>query len=209
MQRLTRILMVALLLAAVLPPGTASAFGSPTAIIVDDETGAPIEGAIALAQWMKYSWLRRWMEGGTYYLTKAEETVSDKEGKIYIKGYWNDFSFSGKPHLTVYKPGYALWNSDIDIIPVEDPPPKGFNRFTKVVRLVKFEKAAEEWKKIAYTDYERKRPRALNLRFLSMCLDSDLNRNAITIDKVVDSNEWPFVREEENKLRSEHENSKN
>jgi hypothetical protein len=194
-----RILIAALVLAAFLPCNTALAFFGATAIIVDDETGEPIEGAIALAQWMKTSYHP--MNGFSSYLTKAKETTSNKKGKIYISGYWSLIPFKGKPHLTVYKPGYALWNSEKDAIPVKNPPPKGFNRFTKVVRLVKFEKAAEEWKKIGYSEFDRKRPRALNLRFLSMCLDSDLNRNAITIDKVVDSNEWPFVRAEENKLR--------
>jgi hypothetical protein len=51
----SRILFAALLLAAFLPSSTASAFFGATATIVDDETGEPIEGAIALAQWMKYS----------------------------------------------------------------------------------------------------------------------------------------------------------
>ena len=83
MRRTYRILLVAFLLAAFLPCGTALAwFGSPTAIIVDDETGEPIEGAIALAQWIKTKFN---FEGGFTYVSKARETVSDKEGKIYIK----------------------------------------------------------------------------------------------------------------------------
>jgi hypothetical protein len=79
----SRILLVALLLAAFLPSGTALAWfdGKPTAIIVDDEAGEPIEGAIALAQWVKYS--ATLFEGGVPYAAKAAETVSDKEGKIY------------------------------------------------------------------------------------------------------------------------------
>jgi hypothetical protein len=187
--------------------GTASAFFGATATIVDDETGEPIEGAIALAQWVKYK--PTFLEGGIPYAAKAKETVSDKNGKIYISGYWTSNPFASDRHLTVYKPGYALWNSEKYIIPVKNPPSKGFNRFTKVVRLVKFEKAAEEWKKIAHAEFERKRPRASNLRFLSMCLESNLDRNAITIDKVVHKNEWPLVRNEEIKMRREHEKSKN
>jgi len=193
--------------AVCLPCGTASAwFGSPTAIIVDDETGEPIEGAIALAQWVKYK--ATLFEGGIPYAAKAKETVSDKEGKVYIKGYWTMNPFACDRHLTVYKPGYALWNSEKEIIPVENPQPKDFNS-SKKVRLVKFEKAAQEWRKIAHADYERKRPRASNLGFLSMCLESNLNRNTITIDEVVRNYEMPLVRKEENKLRSKHENSKN
>lgn len=72
MKKAIWILMVALMLAC-LPYGTASAwFGSPTAIIVDDETGEPIEGAIALAQWIKTKFN---FEGGFTYVSKARETV--------------------------------------------------------------------------------------------------------------------------------------
>ena len=77
MQTTFRILIVALLLAVFLPCNTALAFGGPTAIIVDDETGEPIEGAIALAQWIKTKFN---FEGGFTYVSKARETVSDKEG---------------------------------------------------------------------------------------------------------------------------------
>jgi hypothetical protein len=194
-----RILFAALLLAAFLPCNTASAFFGATATIIDDQTGEPIEGAIALAQWVKYK--PTGLEGGIPYAARAKETVSDKDGKIYISGYWTSNPFASDRHLTVYKPGYALWNSEKYIISVKNPPSKGFNRFTKVVRLVRFEKAAEEWKKIAHSEYVGSRPRRLNLRFLSMCLESNLDRNAITIDKVVHNNEISLVREEENKLR--------
>jgi hypothetical protein len=199
MQRLTRILMVVFVLAVFLTPNTASAFLRATATIVDDETGEPIEGAIALAQWVKYS--ATLFEGGVPYAAKAKETTSDKDGKIYISGYWTLNPFASDRHLTVYKPGYALWNSVKDIIPVKDPPPKGFNRFTRVVRLVKFEKAAEEWKEIGYSDLEKKYPRQKHSWFLSKCLESNLDRNAITIDNVFHSYEMPFVRAEENNLR--------
>jgi hypothetical protein len=107
----------------------------------------------------------------------------------------------------VYKPGYALWNSEKGAInPYE---PKNLSSNNNVVRLVNFEKAAEEWRKIADTEYEKKRPRALNFGFLSMCFDSDLDRNAISIDEVVRNYEMPLVRAEETKLRSKHENPEN
>jgi hypothetical protein len=207
MQRLTRILMVVFVLAVFLTPNTASAFFGATATIVDEETGEPIEGAIALAQWVKYS--ATLFEGGVPYAAKAKETTSDKDGKIYISGYWTLNPFASDRHLTVYKPGYALWNSDKDIIPVKDPPPKGFNRFTRVVRLVKFEKAAEEWKRIAYTEFERQRPRDVNTRFLSMCLETNLDTNSITLDEVFERYEGPLRREENVKAWREHEKSKN
>ena len=206
MRMTLRILLAALLLTAVLTPGTASAFFGATATIVDNETGEPIEGAIALAQWVKYK--PTGLEGGIPYAAKAKETVSDKNGKIYISGYWTSNPFACERHLTVYKPGYALWNSEKYIIPVKNPPSKGFNRFTKVVRLVKFEKAAEEWKKIAYAESDKKYPRGLNYDFLGNCLESGLKRSTITIDKVVDQYEMPFVRYEEAQKRREYENSK-
>jgi hypothetical protein len=201
-----RILLAALLLTAFLPTGTASAFLRATATIVDDETGEPIEGAIALAQWVKYS--ATLFEGGVPYAAKAKETTSDKDGKIYISGYWTLNPFASDRHLTVYKPGYALWNSDKDIIPVKDPPPKGFNRFTRVVRLVKFEKAAEEWKKIAYRESDKKYPRDLNYRFLGDCLESGLKRSSISMDKVFRGYEDPFLMQENAQRRREYENSK-
>jgi hypothetical protein len=195
MRTTTRLLFAALLLTAFLSPGTASAFGSPTAIIVDDETGEPIEGAIALAQWMKYSWLKRWGEGGTYYLTKAKETVSDKEGKTYIKGYWNDFSFSGKPHLTVYKPGYALWNSEKEISPLLKAPPKNFISNNNVVRLVKFEKAAEKWKKLNAGGIQNY-PHSFQSGFLGRCLELDWEKYPITINEVFERHEGRFIHQE-------------
>jgi hypothetical protein len=201
-----RILLAALLLTAFLPTGTASAFLRATATIVDDETGEPIEGAIALAQWVKYS--ATLFEGGVPYAAKAKETTSDKDGKIYISGYWTLNPFASDRHLTVYKPGYALWNSDKDIIPVKDPPPKGFNRFTRVVRLVKFEKAAEEWKKIAYSESDKKYPRGLNYDFLGNCLETGLDTNVITLPTKFRQYEMPFVRQEDDQRRREYENSK-
>jgi len=207
MQRAQRIILIALMLAC-LPCGTASAFFGATATIVDDETGEPIEGAIALAQWMKYSYMRNLLEGGSHYLTKAKETTSNKAGKIYISGYWSWIPFTGTPHLTVYKPGYALWNSKKDIIPVKDPPPKGFNRFTKVVRLVKFEKAAEEWKKIAYRESDKKYPRHLHYNFLGNCFETGLDTNVLRIDDIFYSYEDRFLMQENAQRRREYENSK-
>jgi len=202
------ILLATLLLTVFLAPGPASAFLRATATIVDEETGEPIEGAIALAQWMKYSYMRNPLEGGTHYLTKAKETTSNKKGKIKISGYWSLIPFTGTPHLTVYKPGYALWNSDKDIIPVKDPPSKGFNRFTRVVRLVKFEKAAEEWKRIAYSEFEKKYPRKSQSAFLGNCLETGLDTNVITLQKKFRQYEMPFIMGESDQMRRRYEKTK-
>jgi len=205
MRKAKRIILIALMLAC-LPCGTASAFFGATATIVDDETGEPIEGAIALAQWVKYK--ATLFEGGIPYAAKAKETVSEKEGKIYIRGYWTWNPFACERHLTVYKPGYALWNSKKDIIPVKDPPPKGFHRFKKVVRLVKFEKAAEEWKKIGYSEFEKKYPRKVQSSFLDKCFESGIDTNVITMVKVFRNYEMPFIMEESDQMRRRYEKTK-
>jgi hypothetical protein len=202
MQRITRILMVVLLLTAVLPIGTALAFGGPTAIIVDDETGEPIEGAIALAQWIKTKFN---FEGGFTYVSKARETVSDKEGKIHITGYWMWIPFTGKPTLTVYKPGYALWNSEEEAVPRPVYQPKDFSSDNNVVRLVKFEKAAAEWKELAHTEFDRKYPRNLHRNFLGRCFESRLDTDAITMYRVFYQYEMPFLRQETEQMRSGYE----
>jgi len=53
----------------------------PTAIVVDDETGKPIEGAVALAIWRGYKddcTFVQGIEGGCWGFKKAEEVLSDK-----------------------------------------------------------------------------------------------------------------------------------
>jgi len=205
MRRIAWIFVVALMM-AFLPCGTASAwFGSPTAIIVDDETGEPIEGAIALAQWIKTKFN---FEGGFTYVSKARETVSDKEGKIYIKTYWMWIPFTGDTTLTVYKPGYALWHSEEEAVSRMVYQPKDFSRSKNVVRLVKFEKAAAEWKEIAHSEFEKKSPHTLHSSFLSRCFESDLDTGAITMQKVFRQYEMPFLMQEKAQRRREYEKSK-
>jgi len=206
MQRVVGVLIVSLMLTC-FPFSTASAWGSkePTAIIVDAETGEPIEGAIALAQWVKRQFN---FEGGLPYAAKARETVSDKEGKVYIKGYWTRNPFACERHLTVYKPGYALWNSKKEAVYPREYQPKDFSSSKNVVRLVKFERMAEKWKKAGHAEFQRKYPRRLNYEFLISCFESDLDTNAITMDQIVRQYEMPLVREEEAQRRREYENSK-
>jgi hypothetical protein len=191
--------MVAFVLAAVLPFGAASAFGGPTAIIVDDETGEPIEGAIALAQWVKYK--PTFLEGGIPYAAKARETVSDKDGKIYIKGYWTWNPFACERHLTVYKPGYALWNSEKGAI--NNYEPKNLSSTYNLVRLVKFEKAAEEWLKVDIGGGQRY-PHRLQSSFFGKCLELDWEKYPITIDEVFRGHEGRFIQQESRRLYEEN-----
>ena len=113
--------------------------------------------------------------------------------------------FAGKTNLTVYKPGYALWNSTEDALPQRVYKPKDFSSSKNVVRLVKFEKAAAEWKELAYSESDKKYPRKLHIRFLSRCYETGLDTDAITLDKVFERYEMPFIRQETEQRRREHE----
>jgi len=120
----------------------------PTAVIIDNATGQPIEGAIALAQWTRYSPLAgAWFEGGKEWLTKIQETYSDKDGKIYIDDYWaiGIYFFDHPPTLTVYKPGYVVWNSKIICPDYEKR--KDFDKEHRTVRLLNFDTDAPMWVK--------------------------------------------------------------
>jgi hypothetical protein len=86
----------------------------PTAIVIDDETGKPIEGAVAIAIWRGPTsdcTLPQGLEGGCWGANRIIETVSDKEGKLNIWGFWNWHLGKGRyPQLTVYKFGYVCWD---------------------------------------------------------------------------------------------------
>lgn len=73
--------------------------------VVDAETGAPIEGAVAMAEWTMTLGL-----GNTYTKSaKVVEAVTDKEGNFELGGCYNPFV--DEPSLTIYKNGYVAWNS--------------------------------------------------------------------------------------------------
>jgi len=74
--------------------------------IVDAETGKPIEGAVAMAEWTRTKGF-----GNTYTVSaKVSEAVSDKEGNFELDGCYS--LFVDKPSLTIYKNGYVAWNSE-------------------------------------------------------------------------------------------------
>ena len=83
----------------------------PTAIVVDADTGEPIEGAVAIAIWRKDLGNYSWFEGGVEEPVRIEEVLSDKDGKIYIDDFlgWH-FAKGHYPRLTVYKFGYVCWD---------------------------------------------------------------------------------------------------
>ncbi|MDM8536587.1 hypothetical protein QUF70_07535 [Desulfobacterales bacterium HSG17] len=123
--------------------GSTSGSKQPTAIVLDDETGKPIQGAVAIAVWAKYE--STMFEGPIIEARKIEEAVSDKEGKIFIKGFWTLDPFHQSPRMTIYKPGYVCWDQKLIII--TNPESKiysgtkerdDFNRNQRVAKMVKY-----------------------------------------------------------------------
>jgi hypothetical protein len=80
---------------------------SMSGTVVDDETGAPIEGAVIAAKWTVTKGLPGLTYGQDYKITEA---VSNKEGKFKISGTLNPFVNS--PTVVIYKKGYVAWNND-------------------------------------------------------------------------------------------------
>ena len=77
-----------------------------TGTVVDAETGAPIEGAVVLVEWI----ITKGLPGMTYHETyKVIETITDKEGMVAISGVFNPLV--DPPDVTVYKRGYVAWNN--------------------------------------------------------------------------------------------------
>ena len=203
--------LAAIIFAAMFYPHASLAFGKqePTAIIVDNETGQPIDGAVALAQWMEHSWTKRaWWEGGTEVLVKAKESFSDKEGKIYIENFWGTYIFSKRPRLTVYKPGYALWDSKFNFSSgMRDP--AEFNNEQRTIKLQKFDKAAKILlEKNTYVKY----PHIEHRSFLSSCLDSGILDNyapeTIKIDDIFREYELHFLLKEDDQLSNDVRNER-
>jgi hypothetical protein len=119
----------------------------PTAIIVDDETGKPIEWAVAIAIWRDFKKvsLINALHGGGAKFKKAEEVVSDKDGKISIPDFWKTTKGKGgtgsvyDPRLTVYKFGYVCWDQQEIFAPNYKWEKRfDFNRDNRIVRLKKW-----------------------------------------------------------------------
>jgi hypothetical protein len=85
---------------------TTSCDGEITGIVVDAETGQPIEGAVILVEWTK----AKGVPGMSYTESyKVVEVVTDKEGKASIAGVSSPLVDA--PDVTVYKKGYVAWNN--------------------------------------------------------------------------------------------------
>ena len=138
----------------------------PTAIVIDAETGKTVEGAIVLAQW--YYRTITIPEGGSEGFDKAKESLSDKDGKVYIGGFWGLYIFSMEPRLAVYKPGYVLWDSRW-LCPTREWR-TDFDKNNRTVKLLKFEPEAARWLKEYPNRFSyRVGPRAVHDSFYDLC----------------------------------------
>ena len=81
--------------------------GTITGVVVDAETGQPIEGAVILVEWTQAKGLPGMSYTESY---KVVEVVTDEEGKASLEGVANPFVSS--PRVTVYKKGYVAWNNE-------------------------------------------------------------------------------------------------
>jgi hypothetical protein len=167
----------------------------PTAIVLDAETGKPVEGAVALAQW--HSTTAGGIEGPSESLSKAKEAYSDKDGKVFIKGYWGVNIFLKSPRLTIYKPGYVIWDSK-EICPIYEKR-KDFDSNNRTVKLLKFETEAARWLKEGY-DLGRGGPRTMQYSFFYDCYSGEMGikyHRLIKFQDIFLGYEKPFVDAEE------------
>jgi hypothetical protein len=151
MNKYKTVVLLLLFLSSLLLPTACSSWDKntkgPTATVIDDETGRPIEGAVAIAIWRDYKGVSvvNALHGGGVKFKKAEEVVSDKDGNIFIPDFWKTTKGKGgtgsvyDPRLTIYKFGYVCWDQQEIFHPRsrwEDR--KDFNRNNRIVRLKKW-----------------------------------------------------------------------
>ena len=83
---------------------------STTFRVLDAETKEPIEGAVALAEWIGGRRMAIIVGPTQAYTAKVVEAVSNSEGVFMIPGFVGKLAMQ-TPHLKVYKPGYVGWDS--------------------------------------------------------------------------------------------------
>jgi hypothetical protein len=175
----------------------------PTAIVIDNATGQPVEGAVALAQWLSAGG-GGLFEGGGDVVDKTKEVFSDKDGKLYIKDFWKKGVFSGSTRLSVYKSGYVLWDSRRIC-----PDLKGrtdFDENHRTVRLLKFDTEASRWIK-EYPNRALGQPRAMQDTCYFECTMNTNSNNNVNFAVIFRKYELPLLNAEE-LLRRKKEQSK-
>jgi len=100
-----RLIIAVLIISAVLVAG--SCYAEITGIVVDAETGQPVEGAIVFVEWTKTKGLPGLTSTRVYKIVEVE---TDKEGKFSISGTLSPFV--DPPMVVIYKRGYVAWRND-------------------------------------------------------------------------------------------------
>jgi hypothetical protein len=144
------------LLAAVsLAACTASYSARPiTAIVVDAETGEPLEGVNVVAQWILHG--PTWVSAGSL---EVDEAVTDKDGRFHIPG-WGPKEVPGDlprgtrlgnaPKLTFFKGGYSVKNLGNELQPQRlrpdnDIPVRYSDWDGKVIKLERFKGSTQDY----------------------------------------------------------------
>jgi hypothetical protein len=86
---------------------TCSCYADITGIVVDAETGQPIEGAVAFVEWTATKGLPGLTHHETYKVTEAE---TDRNGKFRVPTTYN--LLVDPPTVVIYKAGYVAWRND-------------------------------------------------------------------------------------------------
>jgi hypothetical protein len=79
-----------------------------TGVVVDAETGKPVEGAAVLVEWTITKGLPGLSHTESY---QVYETNTDNNGKYTIPRIINPLVHS--PNITIYKKGYVAWNNKL------------------------------------------------------------------------------------------------
>jgi hypothetical protein len=170
-------LLIGLFLVIIMIPSVCHA-KKPTGTVIDEETGKPVEGAVAICIWRRGEFsLNGFFEGGFEVVSKIVETTSDKDGNFYIPGYWGLNIFT-TPNLNVYKFGYVLWDQrsiHTDGLRTD------FNKNNRIVKL-------QKWPK----DFSFLR----HSSFISAATGGNDSESKDHLFRNAVSREWPFVTKE-------------
>jgi hypothetical protein len=117
-----------------------------TARVTDAATGEPVEGAVYLAVWWdEVGGKKAWFEGTSTEMAKFVEGTTGKDGLITVPEFWTRNPLAKERTLTVYKPGWVMWNQEYVFPDYEKR--KDFNFKTREVRM-------EKWKsEYSYGDH--------------------------------------------------------
>ncbi|GBE53868.1 hypothetical protein BMS3Bbin15_00014 [archaeon BMS3Bbin15] len=163
---------------------TSGCYAWMTGIVVDAETGKPIDGAVVLVEWTYTS--GKWMGLRSTSSYKVVERVTDKEGKFTVSGVFNPLV--NPPTVVVYKKGYVAWRSDF-IFP-------------------DYRKREEfQWKNNYMFKLERFKKIYSHSRHISFLSSSGLSLSSTKLEHA-HSWEIPYAREEERLVRKKRNTQK-